>query len=202
MLETKDLRLAQCEIKFAQDRPRTFSGYASVWGGVDYFGDTIAPGAYAKSLTQPSLPPMLFSHDPEKVIGKWTVAREDARGLYVEGELTPGHSVADDAHASLQHGALTGLSIGYKAHKFERTKTGRLLKEIELVEISLVAFPADAAARIARVKSMKASEVRRVLRDHFGLSEAQAERYHAAGMKAIESTPLEAAKTLLQRIRA
>jgi len=49
--------------------------------------------------------------------------------------------------------ALDGLSIGFRTLKSVRTKTGRLLQELQLEEISLVTIPALATARVTSVKS-------------------------------------------------
>ena len=45
-MEFKSLSLADAEVKFAQDGARGFSGYASKFGGVDAYGDTIHPGHF------------------------------------------------------------------------------------------------------------------------------------------------------------
>jgi phage head maturation protease len=114
------------------------------------------------------------------VIGKWHVIQEDERGLYVEGELTPGHSTAIDVYASLKHGSIDGMSIGYMPMVSEDTADGkRLLKEIELFEISVVEEPADLGARISGVKSAieqaaSVREIESVLRDSGGFKRADA----------------------------
>jgi len=156
MLNRMQTPLANCGLKFDTDGAGRFVGYASVFGGVDSFDDTIIKGAFAKSLAaMKRLPLMLFGHSSQNVIGKWTDMREDDTGLLVEGELTPGHSLAADVFASLKHGAIDGLSIGFNIAPGGSEKLdngGRLLKEIDLVEVSVVSFPADDAARITQVK--------------------------------------------------
>ena len=69
-----------------------FSGYASLFGEVDLGKDAIAPGAFVHSLQKrgASGVRMLFQHDPAEPIGRWRTIREDERGLYVEGVLSPG----------------------------------------------------------------------------------------------------------------
>lgn len=158
-MQTRDISLELADLKFASDsKARTFSGYASVFGGVDSYGDTIVRGAYKDTLIKRPRPMMFYGHNPGRVIGKWTKAVEDEKGLYVEGELTPGHSDAEDVYASLKHGAISGLSIGYYPVKAEDTATGRLLKEIDLIEVSVVSMPADDSARI-NAESVKALEL-------------------------------------------
>ena len=112
-------------------------------------------------------------------MGKWTLIQEDEKGLYVEGELTPGHSVANDAAALLRHKAIDGLSIGYYVREEEMDGPVRVLKEIELIEISVVEEPADLQARISDVKSaikdaQTLKDVEALLRDAGGFSRADA----------------------------
>lgn len=154
-MERKNLSLGEFEIKFDEARKGFFSGYASKFNGVDSHGDTVIPGAYSKTVTQRERPIAMRWNHTGPVIGKWLKVEEDERGLYVEGELTPGHSVASDVYALMKHGAVTGLSIGYRIPAGGSEKKGdvRLLKQIELVEISVVESPADLNALIGDVKS-------------------------------------------------
>jgi HK97 family phage prohead protease len=154
-MELKTLPLDAAEFKFDEARKGFFSGYASVFGGVDSYGDTIVKGAYQSTLIDRKRPIQMRWNHFGPVIGKWTAAEEDEIGLRMEGELTLGHSVADDAYALMKHGAVNGLSIGFRMPEGGSEKAGnvRLLKRIDLVEVSIVEEPADLAARIGDVKS-------------------------------------------------
>lgn len=152
MLVRKNLSLTEVELKTEGDTGK-FSGYASVFGGVDSYGDTILKGAFETTLKRYGKPKMFCQHNTwELPIGKWTVAKEDDHGLYVEGELTAGMSVAQDVYAALKHGTMDGLSIGgyLKAGDFDSLDDGRRIikKWSRLVEISPVVFPADNSARV------------------------------------------------------
>lgn len=143
------------QFKFHEGKQGVFSGYASTFNNVDSYGDTIYSGAYKKTIDSRQRPiQMLFNHQ-QGVIGKWLVMKEDEKGLYVEGELTPGHSKAIDVYASMMHGAVSGLSIGYRPTiATPNDKGGNDLYEIDLVEISVVESPADINAQVGRIKSM------------------------------------------------
>jgi HK97 family phage prohead protease len=156
-MERKLLGLDLIEVKFDAAGDGTFEGYASVFGGVDSYGDTILPGAYKKTLKRKKgdRPIRMRWNHWGPVIGKWLDIAEDEKGLKVTGELTPGHSVAADVYASLKHGAIDGMSIGYRPVQIRELGDGkRELKEIELVEISVVEEPADLAARVGDIKSV------------------------------------------------
>jgi len=180
-MKRKNLSLESTDLKMVGDG-RKFSGYASVFGGVDSYGDTIMPGAYKSTLGERTRPIAMRWNHFGPVIGKWTKMEEDETGLFVEGELTQGHSVADDAYALLKHGAVTGLSIGYRAIKEAENETGGYnLQEIDLVEISVVESPADLAAQVGDVKSAiedseSLKEVERLLRDAGGFSRTEAQK--------------------------
>lgn len=188
MLLRKHINLQAATLKM-DGAKGTFSGYASVFGGVDTYGDTIVRGAFESTLRNNGKPKMFFNHEWTMPLGKFIVAKEDDHGLFVEGELTPGLSLASDAKAALEHQTLDGLSIGgfLKKGDFEDTENGRVIRKwSNLVEISLVAFPADGAARVdlSSVKSADLSEaieeidtvreLERFLRDAGGLSKGAA----------------------------
>lgn len=161
----------------------TFEGYASVFGGLDSYGDTIIQGAYKNTLESRERPVQLRWNHYGPVIGKFTEMYEDEKGLFVRGELTKGHSVAEDTAALLRHQAISGLSIGYVVKDFSENGVVRELKEIELHEISVVETPADTAAQIASVKSaQKLKDVEQFLRQK-GLTQSEATATVAAVKK-------------------
>jgi len=178
-LAFKKLDLQKLDLKFVGEG-MTFSGYASVFGQVDSYGDTIDPNAYDLTLKDRVRPVRMRWNHYGPVIGKWLRMTTDKTGLFVEGELTPGHSKAIDTYASLKHGAVDGLSIGYIAKSAVENPNGtRLLKEIELVEISVVEEPADINATVSSIKSAieQAKSIREIeatLRDSAGLSRLEA----------------------------
>jgi HK97 family phage prohead protease len=178
MFLQKTLSLNDVSLKVEGDRA-SFAGYASVFGGVDSYGDTIIKGAFTSTLRAHGKPRMFYNHDWNVPVGKYTVAKEDDHGLYVEGELTPGHSLAADVYASMKHGTIDGLSIGgfLKEGDYEVQADGaRIIRKwSKLMEVSPVVFPADGAARIGSVKRIdfeealpackSPSELEKLLRD-------------------------------------
>ncbi|MDQ2822045.1 MAG: HK97 family phage prohead protease [Pseudomonadota bacterium] len=129
-----------------------FVGYASTFGNVDSYGDTIVKGAYAETLVKNGMPKMFFNHDSQSVpIGKWVKAEENDHGLLLSGEFTPGNALAAEVKAALKHGTVDSMSIGYRLKKgdFEETATGRTIKKVDrLAETSIVTYPADKFARV------------------------------------------------------
>ena len=128
-------------------------GYASLFGRCDQGGDIVCEGAYAGSLSKLNKAgraiKMLWQHDPAQPIGIWEEVREDARGLWVKGRLLTEVSKGREAAALIAAGAIDGLSIGYRTLRAAQNDKGqRLLKELELWEVSLVTFPMLPDARV------------------------------------------------------
>ena len=215
----KTLKLNNAELTLDDAETGKFSGYASVFGGVDSYGDTIMPGAFAETLSKNGLPKMFFDHKWDMPIGKYLMANEDITGLFVTGEFTPELSTAEDVYAAMCHGTIDGLSIGgyLAAGDFEETKTGRIIHRwTNLVEISPVVFPADEAARVGSVKSIDFEallpdckterDIERLLRDAgLGKWEAMAtvSRVKAiiAGRDAQGDADTKAQSEILERLR-
>jgi HK97 family phage prohead protease len=74
--------------------------------------------------------------------------------LYVEGKLTLGVAKADEAYLLLKEGALDGLSIGFRpiVTREDKIQKARILLDVDLLEISLVTFGANAKAIVSNVK--------------------------------------------------
>jgi HK97 family phage prohead protease len=148
------------ELKEINAETGVFTGYASVYNKVDSYGDSIFPGAYAESLNEHkrngTMPKLFWCHDNREPLGKFLDAAEDGRGLYVEGRLNLKVQRAREAYALLSEGDLDGMSIGYVPIKAEPhpTKPGvQVLKQIRLLEVSLVPIGADRFARVTGVKA-------------------------------------------------
>jgi HK97 family phage prohead protease len=192
------------ELKFLNETG-VFEGYASVFGVTDSVNDRILPGAFRDSLKafndEGRLPPLLWQHDPRQPIGVWREMREDEHGLYVKGELfVTDIPRAREAYRLLRENVVTGLSIGYrtKASHRDEDSGARVLTQLDLVEISMVTFPANDMARIRRVKSALQAgnvptqkEFEALLRDA-GMSRKQAKGFISHGYKSL--SPRDAAE--------
>ena len=126
-------------------------GYAAIFGERDLNGDIIAPGAFRATLARRKSIKMLYQHAAEAPIGRWTAFHEDGRGLYAVGEILIGSRQARDVYALLAGAALSGLSIGYKTVKAEKTSIGRRILEADLWEVSIVTFPMAPRAQVTFV---------------------------------------------------
>lgn len=149
-LETKFCRLGE-DIEVTEGA--VIEGYASLFGIADQGGDVVMAGAYARSLMRLAAEgravKMLWQHDPAEPIGVWEDIREDAKGLKVRGRILTEVDRGREAVALIAAGAIDGLSIGYRTVTAEKDAKGqRLLREVELWEVSLVTFPMLPEARV------------------------------------------------------
>ena len=185
-------------------------GYASIFGNVDNGGDKVMPGAFVEGLAKARQTgrrvKMLWNHNPDQPIGVWEDLAEDAKGLWVKGRLVMEVPRAKEAHALMKAGAIGGLSIGYRTKASEPDGNVRLLKSVDLYEISPVTFPMNERAKISSVKAdgcetiiEKLAAGDRLTEREFetlakglGLSNSQAERAARIHLKG-QGEPAEAA---------
>lgn len=161
------------EVKEMNDEGH-LKGYASVFNVRDSYNESVQPGAFADSLArhkrEGTFPLMLWQHDSFEPIGVWDDFSDDGKGLYGEGDLLIRQNVptADKAHSLLKAKAVRGLSIGYREVDVEPAKDGepRKLIKLDLMEVSIVSFPANRRSLIDTVKSdQRFGEFARRLRD-------------------------------------
>lgn len=184
------------EIK-ALSEPGEFEGYASIFGEMDQGRDIVLSGAFRNSLIKRPADrvKLLWQHDRDKIIGRWTEMREDNRGLYVKGKLILGIEKGREAHELMMAGALDGLSIGYRTvvDEYDRDTETRRLKEVELREVSLVTFPMLESASVALVKGDELPTEREVedWLKNAGFSSKQAKVMISQGYKALRPNDRE-----------
>lgn len=151
------------EVKELSDEGE-IEGYASTFNNVDLGLDVVKPGAFKKTLRESKGKfPILFGHNPHEKIGVNLEAKEDDRGLFVRGVLdVKNNQKAKEAFSSvkmdLDAGLSPGLSIGYITIKEEPQKDNpaiRELKEVKLLEYSIVTFPMNTEASATAAKEWR-----------------------------------------------
>lgn len=178
--ETRRLPLADAGVQVRADGAEgatRFSGYASVFNSRTAIGnplrwgfyEEIAPGAFSKTLTEGDAR-MLIDHDSYYVVSRSSAGTlslsEDERGLAVDSALDPELSYVRDLQANLRNGNVSGMSFGFYVIKDEwnietMEVAGadpvevdvRVIREVRLIEVSAVTFPAypDTEAEVKAV---------------------------------------------------
>ncbi len=140
----------------------TLSGYAAVfntptridsWEG--RFDEIIARGAFRKTLSERT-PILQWNHGNDPAVGQVPIGaiqsiREDARGLFIEARLHDNDHVRPirDAIAS---GAVSGMSFRFQVvqdswDEYPEVPV-RTVREVKLLEVGPVAFPAYEATSV------------------------------------------------------
>jgi HK97 family phage prohead protease len=123
-------------------------GYANT-KSKDRVGDVVLPAAFDATLPMyMTNPVMLENHDWDKPAGFIIEAKTDDNGLWVRARVSDARS---DLKTMCSEGTLRTFSIGYNevlADYDEPTKT-KIIKELELLEISIVTVPANSEAIFA-----------------------------------------------------
>ena len=176
-----------------------FSGYGSIFNNKDLGNDVMMEGAFAKSIASKGARgvKLLYQHKADEPIGVFDEIIEDRKGLKVKGRLAMGTQKGKEVYELMKMGAIDGLSIGYRvspkgAHYDEKGKR-RMLKEVDLMEISAVTFPMNPRARIQAVKGEGKSvrEWESFFRDEGGLSRSESKVAANAVHKALDQREVD-----------
>ena len=140
------------------------SGYASVFGNVDSYGDIVVKGAFSRFLAEAKVKgkviPVFYGHnmeDPKANIGRVLELREDEHGLWFKAQLDlSGDTYGRLVYSQLKDGRLDSLSFGFSVIDARNTSNGYELRDLELYEISVVPIPANSEALITEVKAGRA----------------------------------------------
>ena len=144
-------------IKAVDAESRTITGIAST-PAPDRMGDVVEP----LGITFSHSLPLLLYHDPKKPVGSVTFSAPTAAGLAFTATLPtvaePGvvRDRIEEAWQSIKAGLLAGVSIGFRSIEdaFNKATGGIRFLKTEILELSLVAIPANAEATIHTIKSL------------------------------------------------
>lgn len=152
-LEHKILPLDISEMKAVGDGWFVAGMASTFMGAPDSYGDVVAKGAFAESLKARPNVPLLWQHQQDEPIGKTVSLSENDQGLFGHWTLVP-TPTGRKAHQLLDAELVAGLSIGFVTKEFEYTQDDvRVLKVVDLYEVSLVTIPANAAAVVTSFKT-------------------------------------------------
>lgn len=172
-------------------------GYASKFGGVDSYEDTIEKTAFDNFLKTGKLPKMFFNHDSWGLpVGVWDRLEVDDVGLKAYGRINLKTSAGADLYESIKFGSVDGLSICIRLGENDYFYDDGLIRHItnvqDMREISIVNYPADNNARMIDFKSIKNDTIdnvkkfERSLRDA-GFSKSDAMALISQAKRAIHS---------------
>lgn len=146
---------------------RRLEGYAATFHTEAKLGrvrETIATGAFSRSLSANSDILALLDHNAEKVLGRTRSGSlrlsEDSKGLHFSLDL-PDTQAGRDVQALAERGDLGGMSFGFTVDRDEWNGERRTLMAVNLKEISVVsAWPAYPETSVA-IRSLESRLVER-----------------------------------------
>lgn len=162
-VEIREIRAADLTLDSAGPNG-TFTGYAAVFDSPSEplpFTETIAPGAFSRSLKSRNDVRMYMNHNDDMVLASRRSGtlklEEDSRGLKVTATL-PDTTYARDLRALMQAGVVDSMSFGFSVPRggdeWSQDGSQRRLNEVRLHEVSVVSGTPAYAATSAMVRKM------------------------------------------------
>lgn len=166
-LQTYHFQIAVKEVKDLGQEGVEIEGYAST-PDIDRYKDIVEPAAFENALTMfMKNPSLLRSHDPDRPAGHIIEARVTSKGLWVRALVTE-----EETKKDVLENRFRAFSIGYiplmstlqheDGSPFNAEVDSpwdadmvRVIKKLDLVEISIVSTPANGNALFTIAKSVK-----------------------------------------------
>jgi uncharacterized protein len=137
----------------------TITGYAAVFNSKSEdlgFREVIMPGAFDRALKEEHDVRALWNHNADMVLGRTKSGTlrlsVDERGLKIEADM-PDTQAGRDAMTLIARGDVDQMSFAFRTISDEwRTEDGeqiRELRDLELLDVSPVAYPAYAATVVS-----------------------------------------------------
>lgn len=160
-MKRKEVRFTPFNIREVGEEG-TFEGYASVFDAVDSYNSRFIKGCFTRTIQhRKGVVPLLDEHGAQ--IGQSTSLEEDDYGLRVRGELFISDNPQEEVRAAReryvimrrrqQRGSPQPMSFGFMVNQDTYVEGIREIKEVDLVEVSMVTVPAQPLAEVFGVRS-------------------------------------------------
>lgn len=159
---------------------RTEIGDPKTWG----FWEQIDSAAFDRALSEEQDVRLLVGHDHAQLLARTASGTldlsKDKRGLLAEADL-PDTTLGRDTAVLLDRGDLSAMSFGFyvKADKWEEQDDGtelRTILDVDLLEVSIVTFPAYAQTDAAMRDAAEAAGFDRIKRERWEACQARYEQ--------------------------
>lgn len=171
--------------------PGYIKGYASTFGNVDQGDEIMKAGCFDRTCAEHesagTMPHMFFNHSSNEPVGDWNKMKPDQHGLGVEGDQGPwlgkGIPKCEQSNMMMKSKGPKGLSVGFisRAASVDQATGIRTHEDVDLKEVSLVAFPMNTQAQAVAKALAEMTTVRDFeggLRD-VGMSSGEAKAFIA-----------------------
>lgn len=158
-----------------EDEDLKIKGYAST-DSHDRVNDKILASAWTKGglINFQKNPILLFNHDYNEPIGKITAVSTDSKGLSIEAIISKSN---EKIHSLVKEGILSTFSVGFlvKDADYDRANDGLIIKDAELLEVSVVSVPCNQDAVFSVAKSFESETDFNNFKKQFAETEAVAD---------------------------
>ena len=154
-------------------------GYANSTS-VDRVGDVIPMTAWNKALENYLKNPIILAyHDHDDPIGRMIDHRVDEKGLWVKARIS---AAAEDVFNLVKDGVLTAFSVGFiiKDAIYDSITDLFIIKELELLEISVVAVPCNQDSTFSLSKAFDNAEEYSEFKSQFMLKNESAKELESS----------------------
>ena len=164
-------------VKSNSNKAFKIAGYANT-SDKDRTGDIVLPDAWAKGIENFRRNPiLLYQHDHGKPIGKVNSVTVDKKGIFVDASVSEAAETQHGVKTLISDGVLKSFSVGFKvkdADYDKRTDTF-YIKDVELLEISVVSVPANQNSLFSVRKSFESDDSYAEFKKQFGAIEEETE---------------------------
>jgi HK97 family phage prohead protease/HK97 family phage major capsid protein len=164
-------------------------GYANTTN-VDRSGDVIPKTVWEAGLQNYLKNPIILAyHDHDEPVGRMVDYRIEDKGLFIKARIS---AAAEDVFNLVKDGVLTAFSVGFiiKDATYDKTTDLFVIKELELLEISVVSVPANQDSTFSLSKSFDSDDDYNLFKKQFSSDEP------AKGQKTLEDLTVQQKKEI------
>lgn len=162
----------------ADNKALKIAGYANT-GDKDRTGDIVLPNAWAKGVENFRRNPiLLYQHDHGKPIGRVNNITVDKKGIFVEASVSDAAEKQHAVKTLIKDGVLKSFSVGFriKDADYDKRSDTFVIKDLELLEISVVSVPANQNSLFSIRKSFENDASYKEFKGQFAVQEEKASK--------------------------
>lgn len=157
----------------ADNKALKIAGYANT-SDKDRTGDIVLSNAWAKGVENFRRNPiLLYQHDHGKPIGKVNNITVDKKGIFVEASVSDAAEKQHAVKTLIKDGVLKSFSVGFriKDADYDKRSDTFVIKDLELLEISVVSVPANQNSLFSIRKSFENDDSYSEFKGQFAVTE-------------------------------
>ena len=162
----------------ADNKALKIAGYANT-ADKDRTGDIVLPDAWTKGVENFRRNPiLLYQHDHGKPIGRVNNITVDKKGIFVEASVSDAAEKQHAVKTLIKDGVLKSFSVGFriKDADYDKRSDTFVIKDLELLEISVVSVPANQNSLFSIRKSFENDDTYKEFKGQFAVSKEKASK--------------------------